>query len=240
MSTPKRTYSAPALEKGLNILETLAKEATPLSQTEIARKLGRSNSEIFRVLEVLNKQGYITRDPETGCYQMSLKMFSLAHMHIPLRQILDASRRPMRKFAKEMDASVHLSIIYEDQLLAIAQELPQKSISLSVEVGSMQPPMETLSGRILLLELARRNNERSPRVGKKMTAVEGGNDEIFRAESSFHESVTDYSILLPLAERPVALAVPSMKLKKKKIDEEEICKLLFQCRDEIYANLGLD
>ena len=44
------TYSAPALEKGLDILELLAGEAEGLSQAAIAERLGRSTGEIFRML----------------------------------------------------------------------------------------------------------------------------------------------------------------------------------------------
>ena len=57
-------YSAPALEKGLDILEHLSRSETGLAQTEIARALGRSVSGIFRMLVVLRNLGYIALDPE--------------------------------------------------------------------------------------------------------------------------------------------------------------------------------
>ena len=46
-------YSAPALEKGLDILELLADSAPGLTQNQIATRLGRSASELFRMVEVL-------------------------------------------------------------------------------------------------------------------------------------------------------------------------------------------
>jgi DNA-binding IclR family transcriptional regulator len=47
------TYSAPALEKALDILELLAESDQPLSQSGIAESLDRSVGEIFRVLQTL-------------------------------------------------------------------------------------------------------------------------------------------------------------------------------------------
>jgi uncharacterized membrane protein len=59
MKDEPRKYTAPALEKGLDILELLSRAETGLSQSEIARDLGRSVSEIFRMLVVLEERGYI-------------------------------------------------------------------------------------------------------------------------------------------------------------------------------------
>ena len=47
MTTAKpRTYTAPALEKGLEILELLADVKEPLTLVQIAAKLNRSKSEL--------------------------------------------------------------------------------------------------------------------------------------------------------------------------------------------------
>src|SRR5690606_2605919 len=50
---PAARYSAPALEKGLDVLELLAAEAHGLNLQEIARRLDRSPNELFRMLDVM-------------------------------------------------------------------------------------------------------------------------------------------------------------------------------------------
>ncbi len=45
-------YAAPALDKGLDILEILTDAEHGLSMAEIAQQLGRSMSEIFRFLPI--------------------------------------------------------------------------------------------------------------------------------------------------------------------------------------------
>ena len=52
-------YAAPALEKGLDILEAFASEPAGLTGSEVARRLGRSVGEIFRMLVCLERRGYI-------------------------------------------------------------------------------------------------------------------------------------------------------------------------------------
>ena len=54
-------YTAPALEKGLDILELLASRFEPMSQAAIAHALGRTPSEVFRMISVLEQRGYLVR-----------------------------------------------------------------------------------------------------------------------------------------------------------------------------------
>ena len=54
-------YRAPALDKGLDILELLAGVDGGLTQAEIAKKLDRSPNEFYRMLDRLVRRGYVTR-----------------------------------------------------------------------------------------------------------------------------------------------------------------------------------
>mgnify|MGYP003583588565 CR=1 FL=1 len=57
--TQSSRYRAPALEKGLDIIELLASETEPMSPSQISQRLGRSMSELFRMIQVLEHRGYI-------------------------------------------------------------------------------------------------------------------------------------------------------------------------------------
>jgi DNA-binding IclR family transcriptional regulator len=52
-------YQAPALEKGLDIVELLARSGVPLSRSDIAVKLERSVGELYRMLHQLVQRNYI-------------------------------------------------------------------------------------------------------------------------------------------------------------------------------------
>lgn len=82
--TDQSQYKAPALEKGLDILELLSAQAVGLNQKEIAQALGRSVNEIFRMLVCLKNRGYITQTEGSDRFELSLKMFELSHQHSPL------------------------------------------------------------------------------------------------------------------------------------------------------------
>src|ERR1700733_6499817 len=54
-------YTAPALDKGLDILELFASEPDGLTTSQVARRLGRTVGEIFRMLVCLAERGYISQ-----------------------------------------------------------------------------------------------------------------------------------------------------------------------------------
>ena len=98
-------YSAPALDKGLDILELLSDEAGGLSQSEIAEATGRSVGQIFRVLATLERRGYVTRDAQSGLYAFSMRIFDLAHRHPPLRGLISIATPAMRDLAERVRQS---------------------------------------------------------------------------------------------------------------------------------------
>ena len=96
MSEKTPSYSVPALEKGLDILEALAASPVPLSLAELARDLNRGSAEIFRMLVCLERRCYLRRDRVSGKYSPTLRLFEIAHAHSPLKVLLDVAAEPMR------------------------------------------------------------------------------------------------------------------------------------------------
>src|SRR5215510_1101635 len=146
-------YHVPALEKGLDILECLAAQGVPLTQAQIARSIGRGANELFRMLTTLERRGYIRRDPMTGAYGLTLRLFELSHTHSPLQGLLRAAAAPMRALTEAIRESCHLSVIEREHLVVLAQEESPARVRLSVEVGGAFPLLHPVSGRVLLAYL---------------------------------------------------------------------------------------
>lgn len=149
---PTAAYSAPALTKGLEILELLSSAYEPMTSTEIGKTLGRSPAEQFRMLAVLQQLGYIRRD-SAGAYSPSLKLFCLAQEIRPLEQLMQAARGPMRRFSELTGQECHLSTLEDGRLVVLAQQAGTRAVTLYVRPGSIHDPVHTISGRLLLARL---------------------------------------------------------------------------------------
>ncbi len=146
--TDKNRYQAPALKKGLEILELLASASDPLIMSDISAALGRSVGEIFRMLQVLEQDGYIARRDDG--YRLTNRLFTLGMNQPPIRDLASTALPIMQDLALQAGQSCHLAVPSGgDMVVIIAIEAPGLC-GFAVRVGYRRPLPSSNSGRILL------------------------------------------------------------------------------------------
>jgi len=248
------TYAVPALEKGLDLLEALAAQPEPRSQTDLARALGRSPSEIFRMLACLERRGYIVKEEASGRYRLTLRLYQLAHTHTPVDQLLHAAEGPMRELARRIRESVHLSVLSDGKLLVLSQMESQNRTRVSVEIGARFPVVLTASGRILLAHLPQEElrsllarDEDWARLGSAprdrylADLLRIRRDGIYQGKSDLTHGIRDVAAFIgnPRVGIAAAVCVPSLVAIGKPKPISEIRAAVKECAALITRNLGL-
>lgn len=146
-------YSAPALSKGLDILELLAEQPHGLKKAEVAQALSRSVSEIYRMLAVLQNRGYVMLDSASERYSLTMRMFELSHRFPPTKRLTAVAGEIMEETAIKLNQSVHLAILYGNEILVIAQVDPPGNNITSVRLGARVPMIFTSSGACLSYQM---------------------------------------------------------------------------------------
>lgn len=142
-------YRAPALEKGLDILELLASHGEGLSQGEIAASLGRSPNEIYRMLSTLVRRRFVIRTDADDRYALSLRMFSLSQRHPPISRLIDLAQPLMRKATKLAWQSCHMGMENNGDIVVVASIESPGNWGLALRVGSVIGLTNTGTGRVL-------------------------------------------------------------------------------------------
>ncbi|MGH7610339.1 MAG: IclR family transcriptional regulator [Candidatus Dormibacteria bacterium] len=247
-------YYVPAIEKGLDILEALASSRVAQSLSELASSMHRTSSELFRMLNALEKRGYIERDPISGKYNLTLRLYELAHTHSPVEKLLRASAIPMRALAERLKESCHVSSLNGERLVVLAQADSPEIYRFSVEVGSSFPPIYTASGRLLLAHLQERAFQHFCETSAEYSKLDLAARK--RLLARLHEvrrngfsiahnepviGVRSYAVLIgkPEVDIVAALAVASMEIRGKKHNPEEIVEGLKETAVEINRTIGL-
>lgn len=149
MSKQTPQYRAPALDKGLDILELLATSPNPMSINAISEGVGRSRGEIFRMLLVLEERGYIARgEGETG-YLLTNRLFRLGMEQPPVKGAVETALPIMHRLAVAIDQPCHLVAPSHEQIVVIARIDPPSEIGLVVRVGHRRPLAHSTSGHVL-------------------------------------------------------------------------------------------
>ncbi len=142
-------YRAPALDKGLDILELLASTDGGLTQVEIAKAIGKSPNEFYRMLDRLVRRGYVQRQ-DGDRFFLTLKLFGLAHFHAPLRRLVSFAAPVMRDFSNKARQACHLAVYDRGVVAVIAQQDSSTYWALSIRVGAQMSLFNTGSGHVLL------------------------------------------------------------------------------------------
>ncbi len=160
MTEQNDRYRAPALDKGLDILELLAEQPHGLTRAEIVKAMGRRPGEIYRMLERLVARHYVTRSQEGDRYALSLKLFVLGHRHPPIERLVTRALPTMDVFARAAEQSCHLGIYDRGNVIVVAQVNGPGNWGLSVRVGVRVSLIDTGSGHVLLaFQLDQRRRE---------------------------------------------------------------------------------
>ncbi|UCI09707.1 IclR family transcriptional regulator [Mesorhizobium sp. B1-1-8] len=142
-------YRAPALDKGLDILELLAGVDGGLTQAEIAKKLDRSPNEFYRMLDRLVRRGYVTR-LDGDRYSLTLKLFGLAQLHAPVRRLVSYATPLMGELAETSQQANQLVVFDRGSAVVIAQQEAPNYWGISIRVGAHISLFDTGSGHVLL------------------------------------------------------------------------------------------
>jgi DNA-binding IclR family transcriptional regulator len=146
----KRYYPTPALEKGLDILELFASTPEGMTVSEVARRLNRTMSEIFRMLLCLEHRGYLAQSGTKDRYHLTLRLFRLGQEHPPTKRMVMEATPIMHRLAHETRQSCHLGVVDGGHVVILAQVDSPEPTGFYVKVGSKVDLMHAATGHVIL------------------------------------------------------------------------------------------
>jgi DNA-binding IclR family transcriptional regulator len=216
-------YRAPALEKGLDILQLLTGEREPLTLSAICQRLDRSHGEIFRMVQVLQARGFIDQDANSDGYFLTDLLFSMAMRQPVTQSLVEIAIPTMRSLAAEIGQSCHLALYARGDIVVVARMESMEQLGFTVRVGYRRAITQAVSGTTLFAHQpddvrARWLDMIEPRPSaaaiEKFVALANGAREtgFASAASSFVSGITDISVPIIRGDRAAAaLTVPYIK-----------------------------
>lgn len=242
----KQAYGAPALEKGLDVLELLAGMSRGVTQSEIAQLLGRSLQEVYRVVMVLERRGYIQRRPGDDGLFLSNRMHALADQYPPLRRMLDIALPIMNTASVEAYQAMHIAVLDHLDIRVVAQVDSPAPLGFRLRVGTQNPAAATASGRVLIAfqrpamkawafrEIERSlSGETAKALEQRIEAIRRRGYEMIAGEGL--QGITDVSFPILDAEGHAlaVLTMPYLPSAKERVSFEIACRKLFEAAQAI-------
>lgn len=137
-------------QKGLILLEAMAHNEKSSGVTELANQLSLGKSNVHRLLQGLVQQGFARKEPDTGRYELTMKLWALG---AKVFQRLDLRREAlpfMQLLANETQETVHLSILEGTEALYIEKIDSPQPVRAYTTVGGRAPASCVATGKVLL------------------------------------------------------------------------------------------
>lgn len=141
-------YQAPALDKGLEILEFLARTREPHGLADLAKALDRSKNELYRMALVLERRGYLQRTVDDR-FALTNRLFEIAMRTPPSRNLHDAALPVMHELSEELEQSCHLAVRNENDIVVVARVESPGLLGFAVRVGYRRQVVTSASGSVL-------------------------------------------------------------------------------------------
>ncbi|MFB3819998.1 MAG: IclR family transcriptional regulator [Candidatus Methylomirabilales bacterium] len=143
-----------SLQRGLGILELVARKGGGVSMAEISRQVGLHTSTTFHLLRTLSALGFLQQDETTKQYFPGSKIFHLAAAASTEVQLLNLASPLLAELARETGEASHLAVLERGEVIVLAKVDGSSRVGLSDRVGYPRPAHCTAIGKVLLASLA--------------------------------------------------------------------------------------
>jgi DNA-binding IclR family transcriptional regulator len=145
---------APALARGLKILEVLAGADEDLPVSVLKEEAKIPGPSLWRLLRVLRDNGYVSYDPQRHTYRLGYKLLYMGNILLDRMGFRSEARNYLRKLVDLTGETAEFSGRLKDELVLIDQEESPQAVRLFSRVGSTYPYFHaTAPGKVYLAQM---------------------------------------------------------------------------------------
>lgn len=136
-------------QKVFDVLEFLCANG-PHKALEVSKALSLQKSSVHRFLNSLVEFGYVSKDPQTGLFSVTLKLVQLGAMVSSRIDMLETGKSYMRELVATFEqATVSFATFMDNQVLVLRREYPRNCVT-RIDLNQQLPAYCTGLGKALL------------------------------------------------------------------------------------------
>jgi len=148
----QETPSIQSLDRGLVILEAVAKSGDPMSLTDLAALLHIDRSSVFRLANTLKRRGYLAISNRGKDYILGPSIWRLSRQNDWSNMLITITHEQLKKLALATNETAHLAVREGKRALFIDHATANHMISVSGQTGELVPLYCTAHGKALLAD----------------------------------------------------------------------------------------
>jgi IclR family pca regulon transcriptional regulator len=140
-----------SLEKGLQVMEILARRPAGLTLTDMAAETGLTRAGARRFLLTLTATGYAAQSGRL--FTLSPRLLSVARIWLQGAPLWSHAEPVMREVSAALNESCSVAVLSGEDVVYVARVAGRRILSVALNVGTRLPAWCTSMGRVLLSDL---------------------------------------------------------------------------------------
>lgn len=154
MTMVNKTKGVQAVDRALAILETLAREGSPMMLSAISAELKLNISTVHRLLNALAAHGLVEQEPYQGRYRLGIRAFEIGNRALYSLDIRSIARPALHQLVDDFNETANLAILDKYEVVYIDQVESSNIIKMLARPGTRAPAYCTGAGKVLLAYLS--------------------------------------------------------------------------------------
>jgi IclR family acetate operon transcriptional repressor len=144
-------YRNQSIDRVFAIMEVLGRSPYHLRLAEIARRCGMAAPTTYRMLSVMARLGYVSKDTATTRYALGTRLYRLAHRETYLRSLVRLAQPRLQTLAARLGETVHIAAFDGVQVVIRGRIPAGGSARVPSRVGMRLDAHASALGKAMLL-----------------------------------------------------------------------------------------
>lgn len=153
LAPKNRHFRLPAVDRAMNVFETLGNSRSGLTLSDLSRKLNMPKSTTHYLIYTLETRGYLQKTV-SGRYTLGLRLSNLARLSMPDLDIAKLANPYLRQIASKLNFTVTLTMLRGAESVTIATVASAQVGSRGAWIGHHSDLHCTAQGKALIANLS--------------------------------------------------------------------------------------
>jgi DNA-binding IclR family transcriptional regulator len=139
-----------AVQRVLSLLRAFSEDRPTWNLTDLSAEVGLSKATAYRMLSVLEQEGFLVRSSGSGNFRLGPEMIVLGALALKGAHVRAVARPELQFLAEATGEDASLESLAGSEVLILDEEKGRGLLGLGTEVGTRWPAHATATGKVLL------------------------------------------------------------------------------------------